>query len=215
MIVADRLASHHLAALWQSLTIESCPRHYNFHMHSLCSDGQLHPYEILCQARTIGLKGFAITDHHCVDAYLELQAMLEPNDPVLWSGIEINGILDNTEVHILGYGFEPQHAELRPFTSGSSVINAPAEVVVEAIQVAGGLAVLAHPFRYGRDPHSLVAAAAIAGFDGLEAYYSYRNPDPWKPCPDRTPVALELATRYGLLVTCGTDSHGSSLLRRV
>ncbi len=215
MIVADRLASQDLAARWQSLTPDSCPRHYNFHMHSLCSDGQLHPYEILRQARHIGLQGFAITDHHCVDAYLELQDVLEPDDPMLWSGIEINGVLDTTEVHILGYAFDPHHTALRPYTTGSSVINAPAEAVVEAIQAAGGLAVLAHPFRYGRDPQSLAAAAAAIGFDGFEAYYNYRNPDPWKPCPDRTPVALELAARYGLLATCGTDSHGSSLLRRV
>ncbi len=184
-------------------------------MHSLCSDGQLHPYEILQQARSIGLQGFAITDHHCVEAYLELQAVLTPADPILWSGIEINAMLDGTEVHILGYGFEPHHAALRPYTTGSSVIDVGAEAVVEAIQAAGGLAVLAHPFRYGRDPSTLVAAAAEVGFNGLEVYYSYRNPDPWKPCPDRTSVALELASRYGLLATCGTDSHGSSLLRRV
>lgn len=215
MIVADRLASPDLVPLWQSLTVESCPRHYNFHMHSLCSDGQLHPYEILQQARSIGLKGFAITDHHCVEAYTELQGVLKPEDPTLWTGIEINGILDGTEVHILGYGFEPHHHRLRPYTRGSTVIGAAAETVVQAIQAAGGLAVLAHPFRYGRDPQPLVAAAAEAGFDGLEAYYNYRNPIPWRPCPERTPVALALAQQYNLLATCGTDSHGSSLLQRI
>ena len=47
-----------------------------------------------------------------------------------------------------------------------------------------------------------------AGLDGIEVYY-----------PDHVPAQVEqysaLATRYGLLVTGGTDFHGGGLATRV
>jgi predicted metal-dependent phosphoesterase TrpH len=38
-------------------------------MHTNCSDGQLKPEVLIEQAVSIGLKGFAITDHHTVEGY--------------------------------------------------------------------------------------------------------------------------------------------------
>jgi predicted metal-dependent phosphoesterase TrpH len=77
------------------------------------------------------------------------------------------------------------------------------------------LAVLAHPFRYWLPAEVLVPAAAALGIDGLEVYYAYKNPEPWSPSPEETAIGEELAQTYGLLKTCGTDSHGSSILRRI
>jgi hypothetical protein len=53
------------------------------------------------------------------------------------------------------------------------------------------------------------------GVDGLEVYYAYKNPEIWIPSPEVTEKAEELAEAYGLLKTCGTDSHGPSILRRI
>ncbi len=194
----------------------SCPLHYNFHLHTRCSDGQMDPVELAEQARRHGLSGLAITDHHTLKGYEQARAHLDrPEDPILWPGIEITANLLGCEVHILGYGFDPAAAVLAPYIQGEPVPGLAAAEAIGAIQAAGGLAVLAHPFRYWLPAEVIVPAAAALGIDGLEVYYAYKNPEPWAPSPEETAMGEKLAETYGLLKTCGTDSHGPSILRRI
>lgn len=77
---------------------------------------------------------------------------------------------------------------------------------IAMIQEAGGIAVLAHPkfvpLREGETLDEVVRTLVDAGLKGIEAYYSLHD--------DReTREYLELAKRYGLLVTGGTDFHGA------
>ncbi|MBO9998999.1 MAG: PHP domain-containing protein [Cyanobacteria bacterium SID2] len=225
---SDRPAAQNtraLKAVFRTLTSESCPKAYNFHMHSVCSDGRLQPENIMEQAIALGLKGLAITDHHSADGYRRAQRWLDewhqsvPDAPApyLWTGVEINADLIGTEVHILGYGYNPDRAEMQPYLQGEKVKGEAfrAEQVIAAIQAAGGLAVLAHPARYRRSICDLIPAAAARGIDGAEAYYAYNNPDPWHPSPEQTVWVKRLNAQYGLFDTCGTDTHGLSLLRRM
>jgi hypothetical protein len=87
--------------------------------------------------------------------------------------------------------------------------------VIDAIQKAGGLAVLAHPARYKRSHFDLIPAAAQVGINGVETFYAYNNPNPWKPSPVESMQVQQLASEYGLLSTCGTDTHGLNLLQRL
>jgi len=66
---------------------------------------------------------------------------------------------------------------------------------------AGGVPVLAHPNQLGRD--ELIPELIGLGLAGLEAYY---------PTHSRfiTNHYLELARHYGILVTGGSDCHGSN-----
>lgn len=206
------------------MTATSCPLQYNFHMHSVCSDGKLTPEEIVDQAIAIGLKGFAITDHHTVKGYYAAQAYLQQKAaegisplPHLWTGMEINGRLLDTGVHILAYGFDPTHAALadyrrREIQDGD---KATAETIVRAIHQAGGSAILAHPARYRRAASELVPAAAEINFDGIEAYYAYDNPSPWVTSAKHTSPMEEMGRSHNLLLTCGTDTHGLNLLQRL
>jgi predicted metal-dependent phosphoesterase TrpH len=217
-----------LKSVFQSITPESCPLSYNFHLHTVYSDGQMRPEELVQQAISYGLKGLAITDHHTVAGYRSAQRWLarwsaQDKDtqtqtfPYLWSGVEITTKLLDIEVHLLGYGFDPEHLAIKPYLLGQSPVGdaAKAVQVIRAIQDAGGLAVLAHPVRYKKQPAELISAAVRLGIDGVEAYYSYGNLDPWQPSPTQTQLVFELSQAYGLLKTCGTDSHGLSILKRV
>ncbi|MEN9252557.1 MAG: PHP domain-containing protein [Thermostichales cyanobacterium BF3_bins_165] len=202
--------------VFAGLSADSCPLRYNFHLHTQASDGQLHPHQVIDQALSLGLRGLAITDHHTVRGYLQARDYLAQHPEPglhLWSGIEINAYLFDTEVHILGYGFDPAHPALEPFLQPPQ--SPTAAEVTAALHQAGGLVVLAHPYRYNRAGAELIAAAADLGMDGIEAFYNYKNPDPWYPSPEQTQAALDLAQRYGLLTTCGTDSHGTSITRRI
>lgn len=210
-----------LKAVWETIQSDSCPRHYNFHMHTFCSDGQLHPKEVIEQAVAIGLKGLAITDHHTVNGYRVARWCLAEMGqteglPQLWSGVEITSLLLNTEVHILGYAFDPECPALASYLEGFAPKGqaAQADRVIDAIHQAGGLAVLAHPERYRRPAAKLIPAAAEIGIDGVETYYAYRHVNPWQPSPKQTQQVKELSDRYNLYNTCGTDTHGSDLLLR-
>lgn len=215
----------YLKSVWETINHISCPYSYNFHMHTTASDGKLSPSNLIQQAIAIGLEGFAITDHHSVVGYQKAQQYLdrlkEKEDsihlPYLWTGVEITSKLLEVEVHILGYGFDPQNKSMKPYLQGEKPQGSTAEAqrVVDSIHAAGGLVVLAHPERYRRSSKQLIPVAASLGIDGVETFYAYNNPKIWQPSPKQTQIVQELAEKYGLYNTCGTDTHGFSLLQRI
>ncbi len=76
---------------------------------------------------------------------------------------------------------------------------APSEAI-EMILHAGGLPVLAHPLTVN-DHETLIAGLAADGLAGIEAYYGeYSDEDIRK--------LVNLADKYGLIVTGGSDYHG-------
>ena len=215
MLRPESLA-HPLTAVLQQVEAGSCPGRFNFHCHTLHSDGSLEPAQIAQQASNLGLEHLAITDHHCHRALDGARSALERlaaegrTVPTLWRGVEISCLLEGCLVHVLGLGFGEQHASHSPYLQGSAVIGDQlrAAAVLEAIHAAGGLALLAHPARYRLPYGRLLAAAADLGFDGAEAWYDYDMQPRWQPTPlICEAIAAELDQR-GLLQCCGTDTHG-------
>ncbi len=214
-----------LRRVFSNIDAYSCPYNYNFHMHTICSDGKLTPLDLLQQAMDIGLKGFAITDHHSVDGFKQANDFLEQIKvknpyallPHLWTGVEITANLNNTEVHILGYGFNPNHSLLLPYLNGVRPLGeaASAETIIKILHQAGALVVLAHPARYRRSSVELICEAYELGIDGVEVYYSYDNSNPWQSSPNPMIKVKQMAEKYNLLQTCGTDTHGTNLLVKI
>ena len=227
-----------LKQVFATIESSSCPSAYNFHMHTTCSDGRLEPIQVIQQAITLDLKGLAITDHHTIEGYFQASAWMEdwrwrnptsvntrgllseyPQNvlPNLWIGVEINALLLDVEVHILGYSFNPDHPNIQRYLQGSAAQRHQrrANHVIAAIQAAGGIAILAHPARYRRPARELIPEAVRLGIDGVETYYAYDNPSVWRPSPRQTQAVKRLADRYELLNTCGTDTHGLTLKKRL
>lgn len=76
--------------------------------------------------------------------------------------------------------------------------TAPAEVI-ELIHQAGGVTVLAHP---GVNfPESVLAQLVGSGLDGIEVYHPSHQ-------PPQIELYTQMASRYGLLISGGSDSHG-------
>ncbi|NER34400.1 MAG: PHP domain-containing protein [Oscillatoria sp. SIO1A7] len=239
-----------LKEVFETIDENSCPLSFNFHMHTVHSDGQLEPEILLKQAIDIGLKGMAITDHHTIGGYAIVRRLLDSWEgnlqesqsqgklytfypqahqrnsqnnsqnnvkiPRLWTGVEITAEIIGIKVHILGYAFDPEATSMQPYLQGKEPVGSDYQAirVISAIQEAAGLAVLAHPERYRRSAEKLIPEAAHLGIDGVETYYAYQNPKPWSPSPKQTKTVRKLAETYGLLQTCGTDTHGSNLLLR-
>tara|TARA_B100000965_G_scaffold365975_1_gene350862 strand:- start:5296 stop:5955 length:660 start_codon:yes stop_codon:yes gene_type:complete len=211
-----------LKQILKSITKNSCPNSINFHMHSTFSDGSLTPVQIYNQAIDLNIDHYAITDHHSIAAYLELSKVFglnfqnEPIYPKLWSGIEITCLLKGCLVHVLGLGFDATSKYLLPYIDNKSATGyaLQASSVVEAIHKANGLAVLAHPARYRISFNELILEASILEFDAVETWYNYERAHKWKPSEFICDKILQCADTYSLLSTCGTDTHGLSLLRR-
>ena len=72
----------------------------------------------------------------------------------------------------------------------------------DLLGAAGGIASLAHPVRVKGDVAALMPELCAAGLNAIEAYHS-----------DHTAadiaLYLELAKKYGLKVTGGSDFHGA------
>ena len=82
--------------------------------------------------------------------------------------------------------------------------KASAEACITAIHQGGGKAVLAHPYQLGFSEEHLEQTIRMLkdlGLDGLECYYPRHT-------PNMVQNYLELARRYDLKVTAGSDFHG-------
>jgi predicted metal-dependent phosphoesterase TrpH len=72
---------------------------------------------------------------------------------------------------------------------------------IDVIHQAGGVAVLAHPGLNRSD--EVIPGIVEAGLDGLECFHV-------KHSTPMTEHYLQMADRYNLLVTGGSDCHGTS-----
>ncbi|MGB3328511.1 MAG: PHP domain-containing protein [Thermomicrobiales bacterium] len=114
-------------------------------------------------------------------------------------------------VHVLRAMIQDRHvprlkeaAELVNALGGKFTIDNPLDEVVDKAHLAGGICVIAHPGRPDLGPalteDVLTGMLARVPLDGLEAHYrNYTDVD----------IAFyrDLAARYGLLVSTGSDSH--------
>ncbi|MDZ7796739.1 MAG: PHP domain-containing protein [Candidatus Marinimicrobia bacterium] len=80
------------------------------------------------------------------------------------------------------------------------------EEAIRLIRAAGGIPVMAHPYQTklkGKELEELVKKLKTFGLAGIEAYYS-------KHSPEQTRQYLQLAEKYDLLITAGSDFHGKN-----
>jgi predicted metal-dependent phosphoesterase TrpH len=74
---------------------------------------------------------------------------------------------------------------------------------VERIRNAGGIASLSHPVRVHGDVPALMPELCDAGLNAIEVYHSDHS-------PQHVALYLALAKRHALLITGGSDFHGSA-----
>lgn len=74
---------------------------------------------------------------------------------------------------------------------------------VERIRDAGGISSLAHPVRVRMDIRAIMPELCDMGLSAIEAYHSDHS-------PEDIALYLDLARRYNLLATGGSDFHGAA-----
>jgi predicted metal-dependent phosphoesterase TrpH len=91
---------------------------------------------------------------------------------------------------------------------GSFTADVPLGRVIDAAHAGGGICVMAHPGRSDSvgimTEDDLKRMLAEFPLDGLEAHYrSYTD--------EQTALYRDMADRYGLLISCGSDSHAPNM----
>ncbi len=147
----------------------------DLHIHSKYSvDSRTEPDEIIKYAEKIGLKFISISDHNYFREYKSDRVIMVPGEEV-----------SSRDGHILALFIQ------EPIPSGLSQ-----EETVERIHNAGGIAVLAHPFRFVNG----VRKKAVDVYDAIEI----KNSRCGKGCNRK---AKNLSDKWNDGYSVGSDAH--------
>jgi predicted metal-dependent phosphoesterase TrpH len=154
----------------------------DLHTHTTCSDGTLSPAELLAAARAAGLTAVSITDHDTLAAYDD-PATREPG-LTLVPGVELSLTWPRGNLHLLGYGIDPHHADLRGALVDLLVSRAERnETMIARLRSAGveitfaDVAAIAGNDYIGR-PHMAVALVNAGAVGSVaEAFARYLGDD--------------------------------------
>ncbi len=84
----------------------------DLHLHTHFSDGTYTPEELAGHARRHGLTAISLTDHDTVEGCARAAAACAQNQVEFITGTELTAELADYELHLLGYGIDPQHPRL-------------------------------------------------------------------------------------------------------
>jgi predicted metal-dependent phosphoesterase TrpH len=86
----------------------------DLHLHTQASDGTWTAAELTAKVKAARLKAFSVTDHDCTDSLPEAAENAQINKVQFIPGVEISSsYTKDIALHILGYGIDSQHPELR------------------------------------------------------------------------------------------------------
>ena len=86
----------------------------DLHMHSTVSDGVYTPAELMERAAALGFTHAALTDHDSMDGIAQAREAAKALSITLIAGVELS-CGAHREIHVLGYGFDPDDPALRTF----------------------------------------------------------------------------------------------------
>lgn len=182
---------------------------------------------------TAGVAFAALTDHDTLDGLDAFRSRLARHGAGCISGVEITTRFRGREAHLLAYGFDPDHSELRSTLSAlrhsrepgvesiaGSVRHRRLQLAREAVQNApdgnldigdaialvhraGGSAFLAHPLLLEPDVARLEALLPDLKAAGLDGIEALYS----SFRPEDQAALCDMARRRGLLVCAGTDFH--------
>jgi predicted metal-dependent phosphoesterase TrpH len=84
----------------------------DLHLHTTASDGTLSPAALVTHAAEAGLTVISVTDHDTLAGIPEARRAAVANGVRLITGVEITGIEDGRDVHLLGYFVDLEDAGL-------------------------------------------------------------------------------------------------------
>lgn len=200
----------------------------DFHMHTINSDGDYTPTEVVLMGKEKGLDIMAITDHNTMNGVEEAIAVGKMVDIKVIPGIEVSTRHKGKKVHVLGY-FNNDKYKNEAFQKALRYMKSHdmkglktlvgnefsldfdymhkricTKTGIELIKYFGGVAVLAHPVKI--KPYILDEVLEM-NLDGVEAIY-------WKNTEEETEYFKNIAKLKNCFYTAGSDFHTDKSLDR-
>lgn len=185
----------------------------DLHIHTSASDGSYTPTELVDYAIEKKLSAIAITDHDTMRGIPEaMDHISESHLPIeLIPGMEMSatGMGQVYGIHILAYFPDKNQEQMAHIVNNAANdfrnSSGSPEDALRIISEYGGIASLAHPLEYFlsmAELDKLVGKLAAMGLKGIEAIYTTHSDDQIKQFK-------AMAARYDLLITGGSDFHGT------
>lgn len=193
----------------------------DFHIHTIESDGDYTPTEIVIIAKESNVDTIAITDHKTMSGVEEAMKAGEWLGVKVIPGIELSTRFNGKKVHILGYFTNEIYKNkdfiraLRYIKKGNIKIlealignyvdvrkdpeknKLTTQTGIDLLKYFGGRVVMAHPVRL---KSGLLEPLLELNFDGIEAIYS-------KNTPEQNEFYKGIAKEKGWFYTAGSDFH--------
>jgi predicted metal-dependent phosphoesterase TrpH len=194
----------------------SNPLHLDLHLHTTCSDGSCGPEDVVERARRAGLHAIAVTDHDTTAGVARAAAASAAAGVLVISGIELSCTYAGKELHLLGYGMEPEHPALAAVTARRAVMRR--ERLGEIVERLNGLgvAIRAEDVRtpegnvmVGR-PHLAEALVRLGAVRHVqEAFSRYIGDGAPAAVPSRGPVVRDAIAAVHEAGGCAVWAHPS------
>jgi PAS domain S-box-containing protein len=209
----------------------------NLHCHSNLSDGYLSPEAVAEQLAAAEVRCAALTDHDTVGGLARFRDTLARFGIGTISGLELSAHLHGRDLHLLAYGFDPDHPALAallqalrdPIASATLVDSlkdswsrlrgkeanggAPPAARSGLPEATDAISVIHQAGGRAFLAHPFTLSADPAELDGLVAELAALGLDGlealYTPYPAVARQQLtELAHKHALLISAGTDFHG-------
>ena len=179
----------------------------DLHIHTCESDGEYYPEELLKKAQKLGIEYIAFTDHNkdILGKKSNKKYIYEEYGITAISGCEIDASLNGKRVHILAYNYK---GGFRKFilpkidkNFKEKRIKMPVKKICKLIHLFGGVAILAHPFKYSKNGKLIVEEILLEKcIDGIECIHGYHT-------KEEIDYLLKVCNDNDLIVTAGSDFH--------
>lgn len=90
---------------------------FDLHIHSIYSDGNLKPENIIDILKKQEIQGFSITDHDCLDGLEQAETISKKHNIKFIPGIEFGVSYNGREIHVLGYFLDYKNKFLIDFVT--------------------------------------------------------------------------------------------------
>ncbi len=213
------------------------PIYLNLHTHTLLSDGALTPEALAEKLAGAGVRYAALADHDTVEGWPRFRDVLDAHGIPSLPGIELTTRFEGRLLHLIAYGFDPDHPELTATLASMrehrsvdthSIVGSlraasaqpPAADAGAAssapdgeLEVAAAMAMLHRAGGRAFLAHPLVYERDIDQLERLVVELKARGLDGIEAIyaefsVDEREALCRLAREHDLLVSAGTDYHG-------
>lgn len=92
--------------------MEATTAYADLHTHTTCSDGVFSPAALVEKAADCGLRVLSVTDHDTVGGLPAASERAEKRGLTFVPGVELSVTVNETEIHLLAYDFNPSDSDL-------------------------------------------------------------------------------------------------------